>query len=201
MGGTVVPAAEYQKTIEQHQQHQQQKGSGNRVSRNPPSKRFAAASFMLTFLIMALFWALFSGKFDPFHISLGVASCLIVAAWNHNFLFASRVRPDLFVCWFRFAGYIPWLFYQIFLANLHLLYLTFHPKMMELIDPKIIEFNSKLKSDISRTTFANSITLTPGTITVSVSVLGKFAVHCIDEQSGRNLPGEMESRVARVFEG
>ncbi len=192
-----MPAAEHQKPLEQHQQ---QKSSEKSVSRDQPSKGFAAASFILTFLIMALFWILFSGKFDPFHISLGVASCLIVAAWNHNYLFASRVTPNLFVFWLRFAGYTPWLFYQIFLANLHVLYLVFHPKMMDLIDPKIIEFDSKLKNDVPRTTFANSITLTPGTITVSVNVMGKFAVHCIDEKSGRSLPGDMESRIARVFE-
>jgi multicomponent Na+:H+ antiporter subunit E len=71
--------------------------------------------------------------------------------------------------------------------------------MLALIDPKIIEFNSRLKSDVARTTFANSITLTPGTITVSVSVLGTFSVHCIDEKSGQDLPGEMEARVAKVF--
>ena len=79
------------------------------------------------------------------------------------------------------------------------MYLVFHPKMLDLIDPKIIEFDSRLISDISRTTFANSITLTPGTITVNVSVLGKFTVHCIDEESGRSLPGDMEARVAKVF--
>lgn len=175
------------------------KKSGSRHSRNPASKRFAFAPFMLTFLIMALFWALFSGKFDPFHIALGLGSCLIVAAISNDLLFPSGIRPKFFVCWVRFAGYIPWLFYQIFLANLHVMYLVFHPRMLDLIDPKIIEFDSRLKSDISRTTFANSITLTPGTITVNVSVLGKFTVHCIDEISGRPLPGNMEARIAKVF--
>ena len=166
----------------------------------PHKKRLSAASFILTFLIMGLFWVVFSGKFDLFHIALGIASCLIVAALSADLLFPEEIKPDLILCWLRFAGYIPWLMYQIFRANLHVLYLTFHPRMMDLIDPKIIEFNTKLKSDVSRTTFANSITLTPGTITVSVSVLGKLAVHCIDEKSGRDLPGDMESRIARVFE-
>jgi len=148
---------------------------------------------------MFCFWILFSGKFDFFHISLGIGSSLIVAALSKDLFFPTRIKPGLIVCWLRFAGYIPWLFYQIFLANLHVLYLVFHPRMLELIDPKIINFNSRLTHDISRTTFANSITLTPGTITVNVSVLGKFAVHCIDEKSGRSLPGEMEKRVAKVF--
>jgi multicomponent Na+:H+ antiporter subunit E len=148
---------------------------------------------------MFCFWILFSGKFDFFHISLGIGSSLIVAALSKELFFPSRIKPGFIVCWLRFAGYIPWLFYQIFLANLHVLYLVFHPRMKDLIDPKIINFNTKLTNDISRTTFANSITLTPGTITVNVSVLGKFAVHCIDEKSGRSLPGEMEKKVAKVF--
>ena len=185
-----------------------QKSSGEDQHRNPsesqpaqrPSgKRLAAAPFIMTFCIMGFFWVVFSGRFDLFHILLGVASCLIVAALSADLLWPSKIKPDLFFFWLRFAGYIPWLMYQIFRANLHVLYLTFHPRMMELIDPKIIEFNTKLSSDVARTTFANSITLTPGTITVSVSVMGKFAVHCIDEKSGRDLPGEMESRVAKVF--
>jgi len=180
-------------------QNQYRTESGSRLSRGPTKKRFAVVPFALTFLIMFFFWLLFSGKFDPFHISLGIGSSLIVAALSKDLLFPSRTKPGFIICWLRFAGYIPWLFYQIFLANLHVLYLVFHPRMMELIDPKIIYFNSKLTGDISRTTFANSITLTPGTITVNVSVLGKFAVHCIDEKSGRSLPGEMEQRIVKVF--
>ena len=168
-------------------------------SRSLPPKRFAAPDFILTFIILALFWVLFSGKFDLFHISLGMASCLIVSALNHRFLFASRIRPRLFIHWVRFVRYIPWLFYQIFLANLHVLYLVFHPRMLDIIDPKIIQFDSILKEDVPRTTFANSITLTPGTITVHVSVMGRFSVHCIDDKSGKSLPGAMEEQIDKVF--
>ena len=169
-------------------------------SRNPTRSRFAVVSFTFTFLILFCFWILFSGKFDFFHVSLGIGSSLLVSGLSKDLLFPSMIKPGLIVCWLRFVGYIPWLFYQIFLANLHVLYLVFHPRMMELIDPKIIEFDSRLKQDISRTTFANSITLTPGTITVNVSVLGKFTVHCIDDVSGRSLPGEMQAKIADIFD-
>ena len=179
--------------------HQNRKNSENRPSKKTSFKRFAPVPFMLTFCIMGFFWVVFSGRFDLFHIALGIASCLIVATLSSDLLFPQKIKPDLILCWLRFAGYIPWLLYQIFRANLHVLYLTFHPRMKEIIDPKIIEFDSELSSDIARTTLANSITLTPGTITVSVSVLGKFAVHCIDEKSGQGLPGEMETRIKGVF--
>ena len=105
----------------------------------------------------------------------------------------------MFLSWIRFIRYIPWLLYQIFLANLHVMVLTFHPKMMDLIDPKIIKFRSKLRSDLSLVTFANSITLTPGTITVYVSIDGGFSVHAIDKKSSEGLPGEMEARIAKAF--
>jgi len=150
-------------------------------------------------LVMFCVWLVFSGRFDGFHLTLGAFCCAIVASVSGDLLFRSPANRRLPLLWLRFMGYVPWLLYQIFRANLYVMYLVFHPRMMELIDPQIIEFNSKLKSDVSRTTFANSITLTPGTITVNVSALGKFSVHCIDKESGKPLPGEMEARIAKVF--
>ena len=163
------------------------------------TRRLTAGSFVLSFIILFGFWLIFSGKFDLFHLILGCVSCLLVAAVSSDLLFPSGISKNFFGSSIRFAGYIPWLLYQVFLANLHVLYLAFHPRMQSLIDPKIIEFDSRLTSDIARTTFANSITLTPGTITVSVSVMGRFTVHCIDAPSAEPLPGEMERRIADVF--
>ena len=68
-----------------------------------------------------------------------------------------------------------------------------------MIDPEIIEFKSGLKSELALLTFANSITLTPGTITVFVSIYGDFKVHAIDRPSGAALPGEMETPDRRNF--
>jgi multicomponent Na+:H+ antiporter subunit E len=148
---------------------------------------------------MAAIWVLLSGKFDAFHLSLGGISCMIVAYFSGDLLFESPQITRLPGVWLRFIGYIPWLLYQVFLANLHVLYLTFHPKMHDLINPKIIHFQSRLHSDISLVTFANSITLTPGTITVYVSGDGGFHVHAIDDKSAEGLSGEMEARIAKAF--
>ncbi len=155
--------------------------------------------FIITFLIMFGFWLIFSGKFDLFHLSLGIISCLLVTYLSSDLLFPIGLKTDFLAFWIRFALYVPWLLYQILLANLYVLRLAFHPRMKDLIDPHIIEFNSHLESDMARTTFANSITLTPGTITVNVSEVGRFTVHCIDVASGESLPGEMESQIARIF--
>lgn len=181
------------------------KPTGNRQNQQESSRRLKTSkkkrlSFLLAFGIFFIFWLVFSGKFDLFHITLGLISCLGVALICHPLIFPSGVDSRIFGLWFRFCGYIPWLFKQIFMANIHVLYLTFHPRMMDLIDPKIITFKTKLTSDVSRTTFANSITLTPGTITIHSGVLGKFVVHCIDDPSGKALPGEMEKKLEQVFQ-
>jgi multicomponent Na+:H+ antiporter subunit E len=46
----------------------------------------------------------------------------------------------------------------------------------------------------------NSITLTPGTITIFVNVFGTYTVHAIDRKSAEALPGEMENKIARIFQ-
>ena len=167
-------------------------------SRTSRTKRFGA-TFFLSFVILFILWIVFSGRFDVFHITLGLFASAMVAAFSGDLMFTSSEPRGIFRLWVRLVTYIPWLIYQIFLANLHVMYLVFHPKMMKLINPQIIEFDSKLKSDYARTTFANSITLTPGTITVNVTVLGRFSVHCIDDKSGQSLPGNMESKIVNVF--
>jgi len=153
----------------------------------------------ITFFILFGIWMLLSGRFDLFHIALGVISCMIISFYSCDLLFPQSINKHVFLIWLRFIKYIPWLLYQIFLANVHVMRLVLHPKMMERIDPKIITFKSRLKSDISLVTLANSITLTPGTITVYVSVYGDFRVHVIDHSSGQSLPGEMEERIANAF--
>jgi multicomponent Na+:H+ antiporter subunit E len=176
---------------------------GNNPSPKNPSKlsrlKRINITYILSFFILFALWIIFSGRFDGFHITLGLISSAIVAAFSGDLMFTSREARSIFVSWLRMTGYVPWLLYQIFLANLHVMYLVLHPRMMELINPKIIQFDSRLKSDYSRMVFANSITLTPGTITVNVNALGEFSVHCIDDPSGQSLPGEMEEKIAHVF--
>jgi multicomponent Na+:H+ antiporter subunit E len=101
----------------------------------------------------------------------------------------------------RFMLYVPWLVYQIILANLDVAKRVLHPSMP--IDPIVISFPSKLKSDLSMTTLGNSITLTPGTITVDIDEDGTFYVHCLAKEHAEPLlektPCEMAERVGYIF--
>ncbi|MEW6595005.1 MAG: Na+/H+ antiporter subunit E [Thermodesulfobacteriota bacterium] len=160
----------------------------------------------VTSLILFGSWLILSGRFDAFHLGLGLLSSLLVAALSGDLLFADRrqgfgrrLREAL-----RFCRYALWLFWQIVLANIHVTILAFSPKALTRdIDPHLITFRTRLKSDFARFVLANSITLTPGT--VAIRVHGDiFHVHAISRKAAGDLASEsvseMERRVAWVFE-
>jgi multicomponent Na+:H+ antiporter subunit E len=151
-----------------------------------------------TFLIMFGFWILLSGKFDLFHLTLGVISSALVSFLSAD-LFMYDEGKNRLSTGFRFLLYLPWLLYQILLSTLHVTFLALHPKMKDQIDPTIVTFKTKLTTDIAKVALANSITLTPGTITIRIEDQ-IFYVHAISRKAAAGLPGEMEERLAKVFE-
>jgi multicomponent Na+:H+ antiporter subunit E len=154
--------------------------------------------YLYTFLIMMVFWILLSGKFDLFHLTLGVISSALVSFISTD-LFMYEQGKNRLSTGLHFLLYLPWLLYQIVLSTLHVTFLALHPRMKDQIDPTIVTFKTKLKSNLGKVALANSITLTPGTITIRVE--GQvFYVHAISRKAAAGLPGEMEERLAKVFE-
>lgn len=168
--------------------------------------------FLLTFIVMYLFWILLSGIFDALHLGAGLICSAIVAFISHDlFVKEGGLPADKFV---RLLKYIPWELWQIVLANLDVVYRVLHPKSFERgrpdgsmfgvgpVDPQIIEFETTLRSDFALVTMANSITLTPGTITIIVDPeIGKFWVHAIAKAPGDALLVDqtMQTKVAEVY--
>ena len=164
-----------------------------------PETVITTMSYLLVFPLFLFFWILFSGLFDLWHFGLGLISCGLV-------LYLCRpLMPDKwkirdFIIPLRFLRYLPWLMYQIILANIYMVKVVLHPRMRDVIFPHVVKFNTRLKGDLSITTFANSITLTPGTITIKVED-NVFYVHAIDEKVAASLPGDMERKVGQIFKG
>lgn len=159
-------------------------------------KRFGVA---LTFGVMFLFWIVLSGLFNAFHLVAGLISSGLVALLSRDLLVTGQSEKSLIKAW-RLLCYIPWELYQIVLANLDVAYRVLHPRMP--IDPRIIEFETPLRKDWALTTLANSITLTPGTLTVQVEPeKGKFQVHAIaqEPEAALLIDQTMQRKVAHVF--
>ncbi len=173
-------------------------GTASKSSKPQPISIKSFLSFLITFVLMFGTWIVLSGKFDALLLWLGGISSFVVAYYFYDLLFPAMEKTYVKI-FFKFIQYTPWLLLEIVKANFHLLKLAFHPRMKELIDPHIITFKTNLKSDIAITTLANSITLTPGTITVTASQDGVFRVHSIDKASAEALPGKMLEKVANIF--
>jgi multicomponent Na+:H+ antiporter subunit E len=151
---------------------------------------------LVVFVILYGFWLVFSGHYDAFHLGLGLLCAALVSFLSYDLLLPDVPSPNKLLKVWRFLRYLPWLLYQIVLANLHVVHLVLAPAK---IRPQIIHFKTRLKSDLSKVTFGNSITLTPGTITLDIDD-GEIYVHALSDKVARDLlTGEMERRVAHVF--
>jgi len=154
--------------------------------------------YLITFLVLFPVWLVWSDMFDAFHLTLGVVACAVVTRLSHDLLFKRTDFSGLPREAARFLSYLLWLLYQVVLANVHVVYLALHPRMP--IDPQLVKYKSMLKKDLPRVVFANSITLTPGTITAHVAD-GEFTVHALSRKTAADLMNsDMEQRVARIFE-
>ena len=174
-----------------------QKRNIQAIFRGAQETRSRFQNFFGTFLLLFALWILLSGRFDTFHLTLGVMCSLLIAWISYDLLFANIRVGDYLLVVRRFLAYIPWLIYQIVMSNIHVAALALNPKLP--IDPQIIRFTVKLETDISWVTLANSITLTPGTITMDI-MNGEFYVHALSKKVAEDLDtGEMEDRVAHIF--
>ena len=154
------------------------------------------------FLLLLATWAVFSGKFDTFHLGLGALSSLIVTWLSQDLLFKNREKglAGRLVEATRFLAYAFWLLWQIILANVHVFKLAMTKEGEKEMSPRVMKFKTKLKTDFAKFVYANSITLTPGTITIQING-NEYLVHAISETVAKDLlTGEMERRVAAVFE-
>jgi len=99
----------------------------------------------------------------------------------------------------RMAIYAPYLIKEIAVANPQIAYVVLHPDLP--IDPEVVELRAAVWGDAAVTTLANSITLTPGTLTVSVTDRA-FAIHSLTAGSRADLfDGGLERAVRFVFYG
>jgi len=153
-------------------------------------------SFIITALIMFAFWILLSGEYNPIMISSGIVSSLFVAYLSHDLLIGKTdIRLNM-IRIIKFVAYLPWLFWSIVLANIDLAYRTLHPKMP--INPRTIRLKNNFRTEMGVVTLANSITLTPGSVTIDANK-DEFVVHIIEEGVAESLmSGEMQRRVKRI---
>lgn len=153
---------------------------------------------LATFSALYLFWLLLSGYFTPFLLSAGLGSALAVVWLARRLDRAHRGSHPIRLAWPAMLTYGPWLAVEIVRSALTVSRIVLHPRLP--ISPTLVRFRPGQKTDVGLVVHANSITLTPGTITVEAG-RDEFLVHALTREAAEGvLGGEMDRRV-RALEG
>jgi multicomponent Na+:H+ antiporter subunit E len=138
--------------------------------------------FVLHWILLFVFWLVLSGMFDGLHVGLGLACTAAVAALSRQMQLVGlgngkgETHHVAETALHRQFLYSFWLLREIAIANWQVVKIVLDPRMP--IDPALIRFDSSVTSDLGVTILANSITLTPGTITLEVED-GEFLIHAL----------------------
>lgn len=140
-------------------------------------------------------WLLNSGHYTPLILGLGLLSVLFVTWLLHRMdVIDHESQPTQFTL--RIFPYYTWLLYQILLANLTLIKHIWLGRGN--LSPVLAYVQASQKTDIGRVTYANSITLTPGTVTIDVRG-NRLLVHALTKQGFDELNrGAMDRRVTEL---
>lgn len=161
---------------------------------------------IVVFLVAFVSWCLLNWVPDWQHLIVGLFAAWLVALMTGD-LFGQKAgifkRPQRY--WYFLAGYLPKFIWECVKANVDVAYRVLHPQLP--INPGIVKVRTALKSDTALTLLANSITLTPGTLSVDIDKEhGVLYVHWIDvkakdvESATRIIVERFENILEKIFD-
>ncbi|MEC7842185.1 MAG: Na+/H+ antiporter subunit E [Candidatus Latescibacterota bacterium] len=152
-------------------------------------------SVSLAVSMMAI-WLLWSGHYTSLIITFGALSCLLVVFIARRMHLAdpeghpTHLLPRLLL-------YIPWLSWAILRANMDVALRILKPGLP--ISPRMVKVKASQKTHLGMVAYANSITLTPGTVSVDLREDGEITVHALTLEAAEDLQaGVMDRRVVRL---
>jgi multicomponent Na+:H+ antiporter subunit E len=153
--------------------------------------RYYQTLFLKTFGFFVI-WLLISESFDLFHVGMGLVAAFGVAWFNTDRTTSRSAIPQLRILW-----YFLWLVGRVLQSGIHLSVLVLDPALP--IDPKLIRYRTKLQEESGIVLLGNSITLTPGTITVELNSQ-ELLVHTMDDKSADDITSlRFEQQIAGLF--
>lgn len=164
-------------------------------------------STMVHKLCMALvlfgFWMALSGRTETKFVVYGIITALVTTHITYPLLLVPNKDGSKRYFVFgaslpKFIVYFLWLMWQLVLANIDVLLATTSQELE--IDPKVVRFYFKVDNPMASVILANSITLTPGTVTLNVTDDGLYEIHALTKGAAEGvLDGSMQKKVADLY--
>lgn len=150
------------------------------------------------YLLFLAVWIIFNGAITLEILILGILISAVVFAFMCKFMDYS-IKKELYVykksVWW--LQYLLLLIREIIKANLAIIPMIL--TLEEEVEPVIVKFHTDLKTDFTKMLLANSITLTPGTITVDLEG-SEYTIHCLDTTLAEGLEGSDFEKVLKKLE-
>ena len=164
--------------------------------------KWKIARIVITTVYLMGGWILFTGTFAVFSLFLGFLFSFLIAFLTYDIFIEEREagRRELLPQLYFFFIYLGVLFFEIYLASLKMI-----PAIITgNINPRIVHFRTRLKSELARVMLANSITLTPGTLTLDLDE-DHLVVHWLNAKTthsnyaGSLIKGNIETWLRRIW--
>lgn len=167
-----------------------------------PSRLWSLIRFIITAIALLAVWLLFSGSLEPFSLILGMVGALVIASLTYNEFIAQHdaslrsflPRP------LALAAFFFILVVYLYQSSWFMLLAVFSGR----VNPRIVHFRTRLRSDLARMVLSNSITFTPGTITLDLNddhltVHWFFCTTSHARAAGEAVKGRMEKHLRKVW--
>ena len=147
------------------------------------------------FVILLGLWLLMSGHYSFLIISLGILSCAFCVYVARRAKLIDDEGLPLFL-FPRLFNYLIWLFKEILISNLNTAKVIISGK----IKPETFTVKVSQSTDVAKVAYANSITLTPGTVTTKIKG-NMFEVHALNSDFGDDVRSNLMNKKVQLLEG
>ena len=151
---------------------------------------------LLLISFLGLMWILLSGHYTPLLLTFGAISCLVVWFFSHKMDLVDHEDHPLHLQPLKLVAYWAWLCAEVVKSNFDVALRIIKPSLP--IRPRVFTVRTSQRTELGQVIYANSITLTPGT--VSIDLRGhEIEVHALAEEPANSLlTGDMDRRVTAV---
>ena len=146
-------------------------------------------------VVLGATWLLLSGHYEPLILVFGAISCAIVTLIAYRMEVVDYEGHPIQLGW-RFPVFLFWLGWEIVKANIDVAKRILNPRLP--ISPTVFTLDATQPTELGHVIYANSITLTPGTVTLQVD-RDRLEVHALTREAAEDLSrGEMDRRVSWI---
>lgn len=165
-------------------------------------KQISYFSILLSFTGLMMFWLVMSGMLKPAQIGQGVISSVIVIAINYKLksyrFFDDETDNPSHLRLFYVPWYLIWLLSEMIKSGIHVATIIIFRS--NLVETSIVKFRADLPNAHAKMILGNSITLTPGTVTINITG-DKFTVHALTNKSFEGIINDsMPRKILKLYE-